>query len=48
VASISNRRIFLLALAYEAAVVVEAVGPDVDKIWVGKRVAIAPSFVHSS
>jgi NADPH:quinone reductase-like Zn-dependent oxidoreductase len=31
-------------VGYEAAGVVEAVGPDVDKSWVGKRVAIIPSF----
>src|ERR1700746_3588720 len=31
-------------LGYEAAGVVEAVGPDVDKNWVGKRVAIIPAF----
>jgi len=31
-------------LGYEAAGVVEAVGPDVDKNWVGKRAAIIPSF----
>jgi NADPH:quinone reductase-like Zn-dependent oxidoreductase len=31
-------------VGYEAAGVVEAVGPDVDKSWVDKRVAIIPSF----
>src|ERR1700676_4826800 len=31
-------------IGYEAAGVVEAVGPDVDKNWMGKRVAIIPSF----
>ena len=31
-------------VGYEAAGVVEAVGPDVDKNWVGKRVATVPSF----
>jgi NADPH:quinone reductase-like Zn-dependent oxidoreductase len=31
-------------IGYEAAGVVEAVGPDVDKTWVGKRVATIPSF----
>jgi NADPH:quinone reductase-like Zn-dependent oxidoreductase len=31
-------------IGYEAAGVVEAVGPDVDKNWVGKRVATVPSF----
>lgn len=31
-------------LGYEAAGVVEAVGPDVDKSWIGKRVATIPGF----
>ena len=31
-------------LGYEAAGVVEAVGEDVDKGWVGKSVATVPSF----
>jgi len=31
-------------VGYEAAGVVEAVGPDVDKNWVGKRVAVIPAF----
>ncbi|HWX55823.1 MAG TPA: zinc-dependent alcohol dehydrogenase family protein [Verrucomicrobiae bacterium] len=31
-------------LGYEAAGVVEAVGPDVDKKWVGKLVATIPAF----
>jgi NADPH:quinone reductase-like Zn-dependent oxidoreductase len=31
-------------VGYEAAGVVEAVGPEVDKNWVGKRVAIIPAF----
>ena len=31
-------------VGYEAAGVVEAVGPDVDKSWVGKRVATIPAF----
>src|SRR5215472_897522 len=35
---------FPVGVGYEAAGVVDAVGPDVDKIWVGKRVAIVPSF----
>ena len=35
---------FPAGLGYEAAGVVEAVGPDVDKVWLGKRTAIVPSF----
>jgi NADPH:quinone reductase-like Zn-dependent oxidoreductase len=35
---------FPAGLGYEAAGVVQAVGPDVDKNWVGKRVAIIPTF----
>lgn len=31
-------------LGYEAAGVVEAVGPDVDKSWIGKRVATIPGY----
>jgi NADPH:quinone reductase-like Zn-dependent oxidoreductase len=31
-------------IGYEAAGVVEAVGPDVDKNWVGKHVATIPAF----
>jgi NADPH:quinone reductase-like Zn-dependent oxidoreductase len=31
-------------LGYEAAGVVEAVGPDVDKSWLGKQVASIPAF----
>jgi NADPH:quinone reductase-like Zn-dependent oxidoreductase len=31
-------------LGYEAAGTVEAVGPDVDRSWVGKSAAIVPSF----
>lgn len=31
-------------IGYEAAGVVQAVGPDVDKKWVGKRVAVIPAF----
>jgi NADPH:quinone reductase-like Zn-dependent oxidoreductase len=31
-------------LGYEAAGVVEAVGPDVDKSWLGKQVATIPAF----
>src|ERR1700760_1506076 len=32
------------ALGYEAAGVVEAVGPDVDKNWIGKKVSVVPAF----
>jgi len=35
---------FPAGVGYEAAGVVEAVGPDVDKSWLGKRVATIPSF----
>jgi NADPH:quinone reductase-like Zn-dependent oxidoreductase len=31
-------------LGYEAAGVIDAVGPDVDKSWVGKRVSTVPAF----
>jgi len=31
-------------LGYEAAGVVEAVGPGVDKSWLGKQVATIPAF----
>jgi NADPH:quinone reductase-like Zn-dependent oxidoreductase len=31
-------------LGYEAAGVVEAVGPDVDKSWIGKQVSTVPAF----
>ena len=31
-------------LGYEASGIVEAVGPDVDKNWLGKRVATVPAF----
>jgi NADPH:quinone reductase-like Zn-dependent oxidoreductase len=31
-------------LGYEAAGLVEAVGPEVDKSWIGKRVSTIPSF----
>jgi NADPH:quinone reductase-like Zn-dependent oxidoreductase len=31
-------------LGYEAAGVVEELGPDVDKSWIGKRVSTIPSF----
>jgi NADPH:quinone reductase-like Zn-dependent oxidoreductase len=36
--------IFPSKLGYEASGVVEAVGPDVDKSWVGKTVSNIPSF----
>ena len=32
-------------LGYEAAGVVEAVGPDVDRSWVGKKVSTIPAFL---
>jgi NADPH:quinone reductase-like Zn-dependent oxidoreductase len=32
-------------LGYEAAGVVEAVGPDVDKSWLGKKASTVPSFL---
>ncbi|MGC2507905.1 MAG: zinc-dependent alcohol dehydrogenase family protein, partial [Candidatus Acidiferrales bacterium] len=32
-------------LGYEAAGIVEAVGPDVDKKWLGKKVSTVPAFV---
>src|ERR1700739_2928609 len=35
---------FPAGLGYEAAGVVEAVGPDVDKNWLGKSVAVIPAF----
>ena len=35
-------------VGYEAAGVVEAVGPDVDKSWVGKQVATIPAFSMNS
>ena len=35
---------FPAGLGYEAAGVVEALGPDVDESWLGKRVAIIPAF----
>jgi NADPH:quinone reductase-like Zn-dependent oxidoreductase len=31
-------------LGYEAAGIVEAVGPDVDKSWIGKQVSTVPAF----
>ncbi|HYK38305.1 zinc-dependent alcohol dehydrogenase family protein [Alloacidobacterium sp.] len=35
-------------LGYEAAGVVEAVGPDVDRDWIGKQAAVVPSFSMNS
>lgn len=35
---------FPAGLGYEAAGVVEAVGPDVDSSWVGKQVSVVPAF----
>ncbi len=35
-------------LGYEAAGVVEAVGPDVDKSWIGKKASTVPAFVMTS
>jgi NADPH:quinone reductase-like Zn-dependent oxidoreductase len=34
-------------IGYEAAGVVETVGPDVDKSWVGKHVATVPGYSHN-
>src|SRR4051794_30642035 len=31
-------------VGYEAAGIVEAVGPDVDKSWIGKRASTIPAF----
>jgi NADPH:quinone reductase-like Zn-dependent oxidoreductase len=31
-------------LGYEAAGIVESVGPDVDQNWIGKQVSIIPAF----
>ena len=31
-------------LGYEAAGTVEAVGPDVDKSWIGKKASTVPAF----
>ncbi|MCU1284387.1 MAG: putative oxidoreductase [Acidobacteriales bacterium] len=39
---------FPSGLGYEAAGVVEAVGPEVDKSWIGKSVATIPSFSMST
>jgi len=36
---------FPAKLGYEAAGVVDAVGPDVDKSWLGKKVSTMPAFV---
>jgi NADPH:quinone reductase-like Zn-dependent oxidoreductase len=35
---------FPAGLGYEAAGAVEAVGPDVDKSWIGKSVSVVPAF----
>src|SRR4051794_21688155 len=35
---------FPSGLGYEAAGAVEAVGPDVDKSWIGRRVSVIPAF----
>jgi hypothetical protein len=39
---------FPASLGYEAAGVVEAVGPDVDKSWIGKRVATIPCGTYGA
>jgi NADPH:quinone reductase-like Zn-dependent oxidoreductase len=38
---------FPAGLGYEAAGAVEAVGPDVDKSWLGKSVSVIPAFSMS-
>lgn len=35
-------------LGYEAAGVVEAVGPDVDESWLGKKASTVPAFVMTN
>lgn len=35
-------------LGYEASGVVAAVGPDVDKSWIGKKVSTVPAFLMTS
>jgi NADPH:quinone reductase-like Zn-dependent oxidoreductase len=35
-------------LGYEAAGVVESVGPDVDKSWIGKKVSTTPGFLMTN
>src|SRR6202167_1194682 len=35
-------------LGYEAAGVVEAVGPDVDKSWIGKKASTVPGFLMTN
>ncbi|HEX4003778.1 MAG TPA: zinc-dependent alcohol dehydrogenase family protein [Candidatus Acidoferrales bacterium] len=37
--------VFPSKLGYEAAGIVEAAGPDVDKKWIGKKVSTIPAFV---
>jgi NADPH:quinone reductase-like Zn-dependent oxidoreductase len=41
---LENPKKFPAGLGYEAAGTVDAVGPDVDKSWIGKTVATIPSF----
>jgi NADPH:quinone reductase-like Zn-dependent oxidoreductase len=41
---LENPKRFPCGLGYEAAGTIEAVGPDVDKKWLGKAVATIPSF----
>ncbi|MGH9744678.1 MAG: zinc-dependent alcohol dehydrogenase family protein [Candidatus Acidiferrales bacterium] len=40
--------VFPSKLGYEAAGVVEAIGPDVDKIWLGKKASTVPAFVMTN
>ena len=35
-------------LGYEAAGVVAAVGPDVDKSWIGRKVSTVPAFLMTN
>lgn len=39
---------FPVGLGYEAAGIVEALGPDVDKNWLGKSVAVVPAFSNGA
>jgi NADPH:quinone reductase-like Zn-dependent oxidoreductase len=34
-------------LGYEAAGIIEAVGPDVDRTWIGHKIATVPGFSHN-